>query len=133
MNANLTTVMESYHRCEQRGGMFDSFYEILFAKSPEILPKFLNTDMERQKQNLTASVLMAIRLASGDHVARQYVQELAASHSRDRHDIKPWLYSLWLDALCQAVQKYDPRFTPELELQWRKAMHPAIELMTSAY
>ena len=133
MKANLTVVLESYHRCEQRGGMFDSFYEILFAKSPQIPPKFANTNMERQKQDLTASVLMAIRLATGGQVAREYVQALAASHSRDRHNVNPELYSLWLDALCQAVQNCDPQFTPELELQWRMAMHPAIELMSAAY
>ena len=91
MKANLTVVLESYHRCEQRGGMFDSFYEILFAKSPQIPPKFANTNMERQKQDLTASVLMAIRLATGDQVARKYVKALAASHSRNPPNGNPAL------------------------------------------
>jgi hemoglobin-like flavoprotein len=126
-------VLASYHRCEAAGGLFDSFYDIFFAKSPEIPPRFSETDMERQKQDVMASVLMALRLATGDPVARKYIQEIAESHGRGGHDIKPELYDLWLDALCEAIQKHDPRYTPELNQQWRQAMRPAIEIMVSAY
>lgn len=126
-------VLASYHRCEAAGGLFDSFYDIFFAKSPEIPPKFANTDMEKQKQDVMASVLMALRLATGDAVAKRYVLEIAKSHGRLGYNIKPELYELWLDSLCEALQKHDPRYTPELGGQWRQAMRPAIELMISAY
>lgn len=126
-------VLASYHRCETAGGLFDSLYDIFFAKSPEIAPKFANTDMERQKQNVMASVLMALRLATGDPVAKGYVLELAKSHSRHGHNIKPELYGLWLDALCEAVQRHDPHYTSELEEHWRRAMEPAIDLIISGY
>lgn len=126
-------VLDSYHRCETAGGLFDTFYDVFFAKSSEIPPKFANTDMQRQKQNVMASVLMALRLARGDAVARKYISELAESHSRRHHDIKPELYGMWLDALCESIKKHDPQFTPQLERQWRDAMRPAIDLMTAAY
>ena len=126
-------VLASYHRCEAAGGLFDSFYDIFFAKSPEIAPKFAKTDMEKQKQDVMASVLMALRLANGDPIAKGYILEIADSHSRHGHDIKPELYDLWLDALCEAVQRHDPHYTPELEDHWRRAMWPAIELMISEY
>jgi hemoglobin-like flavoprotein len=126
-------VLASYHRCEAAGGLFDSFYDIFFAKSPEIPPKFADTDMERQKQDVMASVLMALRLATGDAVAKGYILELAKSHSRRGHNIKPELYDLWLDSLSEALRKHDPRYTPELDSQWRHAMRPAIELMISTY
>lgn len=133
MSKNLQDVLDSYHRCEAAGGLFDTFYEIFFAKSPEIPPKFANTDMERQKQNVMASVLMALRLATEDPMARKYIQEIAESHSRERHDIRPELYGLWLDALCEAIRSHDPKYTPALEKHWRQAMRPAIELMIAAY
>jgi len=133
MNQSYEEVLDSYHRCEAAGGLFDTFYDIFFAKSPEIPPKFAETDMQRQKQNVMASVLMALRLAAGDEVARQYISELAESHNRQHHDIKPELYELWLDALCESIKKHDPQFTPKLEQQWREAMRPAVELMTAAY
>ena len=126
-------VLASYHRCEAAGGLFDSFYDIFFAKSPQIPPKFAKTDMVRQKQDVMASVLMALRLAAGDAVAKGYILEIAKSHSRDGHDIKPALYGAWLDALCEAVKKHDPQYTPELESHWRQAMRPAILLMISTY
>jgi hemoglobin-like flavoprotein len=126
-------VLASYHRCEAAGGLFDTFYGIFFAKSPEIAPMFAVTNMERQKQDVMASVLMALRLACGDAVARRYVQEIAESHSRRGHRIRPELYELWLDALCEALEKHDPQFSPQLEQQWRQAMRPAIELMVATY
>jgi hemoglobin-like flavoprotein len=126
-------VLESYHRCEASGGFFDTFYQVFFATSPEIPPKFANTNMERQKQEVMASVLMALRLGTGDPVARRYVEELGESHSRRGHDIRPGLYALWLDALCQAVRRHDPHYTPELDAQWRQEMRPAIEMMSAAY
>jgi hemoglobin-like flavoprotein len=133
MTNNLQDVLDSYHRCEAADGLFDTFYDLLFAKSPEIPPKFAKTDMELQKQKVMASVLMALRLATGDAVARQYVLELAESHNRRHHNIKPELYDLWLDALCESIQKHDPQYTPKLEQLWRQAMRGAIELMIAAY
>jgi hemoglobin-like flavoprotein len=50
MDESYEKVLASYHRCEDSGGFFDTFYEIFFAKSPEISPKFAHTDMEMQKQ-----------------------------------------------------------------------------------
>lgn len=133
MSASHQDVLDSYHRCEAVGGLFDTFYDIFFAKSPEISPKFSNTDMELQKQNVMASVLMALRLATEDLVARKYIQEIAETHSRERHDIRPQLYGVWLNALCEAISKQDPQYTPALEEKWRQAMRPAIELMIAAY
>ena len=42
-------VRVSYHRCEESGDLFDTFYDIFFTKSPEISPKFADTEMEKQK------------------------------------------------------------------------------------
>jgi hemoglobin-like flavoprotein len=132
-NQSYEAVLDSYHRCEAAGGLFDTFYDIFFAKSPEIPPKFAETDMERQKQDVMASVLIALRLAAGDAVARQYIWQLGESHSRRGHGIRPEMYELWLDALCEAIRKHDPLYTTALEENWRKAMRPAIELMIAAY
>jgi hypothetical protein len=80
-----------------------------------------------------ASVLMVLRLRTGDPVAVRYVEELAEPHSRLGNDVHPRFYALWLDALCQAVQKHDPQFTPALEAKWRAEMRPGIEMMIAAY
>lgn len=129
----IEAVLASYHRCEKSGGLFDTFYDLFFAKSPEIPRKFANTDMEKQKQVVMASLLWVLRLNKGDPVAHSEVSKLAASHSRDAHDVRPELYDLWLDALCESVAKHDPQFTAELESQWRHVMQTGIDLMKSKY
>jgi hemoglobin-like flavoprotein len=133
MKETYELTLESYHRCEASGGFFDTFYDIFFTKSPEIPPKFASTDMEKQKQIVMASVLMVLRLETGDPAARKYVEEIAESHSRRGHDIPPKLYDLWLDALCETVEKHDPQYTPELGVKWREVMRPGIEMMIAAY
>ncbi len=126
-------VVASYHRCEDSGGFFDTFYDVFFAKSPEIAPKFADTDMTKQKQVVMASVLMMLRLRTGDPVARCTVEEFGETHSRRRHNIAPNLYPLWLDALCETVATHDPQFTDELGAEWRELMQQGIELIASRY
>ena len=89
--------------------------------------------MEKQQQAVMASVLMVLRLRTGDPTACRIVMELAESHNRRRHNIQPKLYGLWLDALCEAVRNHDPQFTPQLEAEWRREMRPGIEMMVGAY
>ena len=126
-------VVASYQRCEDAGGFFDTFYDVFFAKSPEIAPKFANADMEKQKQIVMASVLMMLRLRTKDPVAHRTVEEIGETHSRQGHDIRPDLYPIWLDALCETLAARDPQFSPELETQWREVMKEGIELIVSKY
>ncbi|MDA1054504.1 MAG: globin [Planctomycetota bacterium] len=126
-------VLESYYRCEKSEGCFGTFYELFFGKSSEIAPRFVDTDMERQKQIVGASLLWMLRLGRGDPITWQEVVKLAQSHSRQGHDIPPHLYSLWLDALCNAVERHDTEYTPELESQWRAIMEEGIDLIVSKY
>lgn len=139
MPSDLTTepiyraVLESYHRCEDSKAFFDTFYEIFFTKSPEIAPKFAETDMQMQKQIIGASLLWMLRLGRGDPIALEEVEKLGESHSRRGHNIPPHMYSMWLDALCAAVERHDPEYTPELESQWRVIMEEGIELIVAKY
>jgi hemoglobin-like flavoprotein len=133
MSDDYEEVIASYYRCEDSGGFFDTFYEVFFAKSPEIPPKFANTDMVMQKQVVMAALLWVLRLYKGDPIARREVEKLSESHSRGGHDIHPGLYEFWLDALCESVEKHDREYTPELEARWRSVMRAGIQLMTSKH
>ena len=42
------------------------------------------------------------------------------------------MYSMWLDALCEAIRQHDPEFDPELEQLWRQAMLKSINEMILA-
>jgi hemoglobin-like flavoprotein len=127
--ANVDAVTASYHRCRASEGFVDTFYEHFLAKSEEVARKFEKTDFARQKLLLRESLLAMLLLNLNSADAREELERLAERHSRRGLDVGPHLYELWLDALCEAVEKHDPKFTPELREQWRAAMRPGIELM----
>ena len=122
-------VVSSYHRARDTGELFDTFYRILLAKSPEIPPMFARTDFPHQKLMLRQSILEMLlywQLESG----HEEIERLARRHRElnvtTRH------YQLWLDALCEALARHDPSFTPELEQLWRTALRPGIDAMIGA-
>jgi hemoglobin-like flavoprotein len=129
VNAPFNQVIASYHRAVRSGKLFDTFYNLFLAKSPEIPPMFANTDFARQKLMLRQSLLeMLIFFQIPSN--RQEIEELAQRHRalnvQRRH------YDLWLEALCEALSQHDPEFTPELEQQWRQAMRPGVQVMLAA-
>ena len=103
--------------------MFDTY----LGKSPEIPPIFAHTDFPHQKLMLRESLLeMLIFAQTGS--GRDEIERLAERHRG--LNVKPEHYDLWLEALCEALAKHDPAFTPELEQLWRHTMHKGIQLMS---
>jgi len=131
--ANVDAVTASYHRCRASDGFVDTFYEHFLGKSDEVVRKIQTTDFSRQKLLLRESLLAMLLLNLNSADARGELERLAERHSCRGLDIGPHLYELWLDALCEAVEKQDPKFTPELREQWRAAMRPGIDLLVSRY
>jgi hemoglobin-like flavoprotein len=136
-NANagddIQQVVASYHRSRASGALFDAFYAIFLEKSPEIRAKFANTDFDRQKRMLKESLLTMLNLCQGSTAAAEEIDRLGELHGREHHDIRPELYRLWLDALCEAIAAHDPEYRPELEARWRRAMQCGIDRMLARY
>ena len=57
MESPFNQVVASYHRARQTGQLFDTFYQLFLAKSPEIPPMFARTDFPHQKLMLRESIL----------------------------------------------------------------------------
>ena len=128
MDSSLDQVVASYHRARQTGQLFDTFYDIFLAKSPEIPSMFARTDFSHQKLMLRESILEMLLFAQTGS-GRDEIQRLA-----DRHrqlNVKPAHYDLWLDALCEALAKHDSEFNPALKQLWREAMQKGIEVMSA--
>lgn len=123
-------VVASYHRCRQTGAFFDTFYEILLGKSPEIALKFIHTDFARQKLMLKVSLLEMLNYYCGIESVKQEIERIGILHRR--LEIRPADYELWLDSLCESVAKHDPEYRAELGERWREAMRPGIALMLPA-
>lgn len=132
-SADFKEVIASYHRGRASGQLFDTFYDILLAKSPQIRSKFAQTDFPRQKRLLKSSLLAMLSLQQGISSAEEEIDRIAVRHGRQDLDIHPGLYDLWLDALCEALAEHDPLFQPELESKWRRLMRVGIERMIEHY
>ncbi len=127
MSSNLDSVMESFHRCREDDQFIDTFYELFRAKSVEIDKMFEHTDFKRQKLMLRESLLEMLCYDRGMQGAKDEIQKLA--HRHHELGVKPEMYGLWLDSLCEAVERHDPQYTPELGQMWRDRMRKGIELM----
>lgn len=123
-------VMASYYRCRRDENFIDTFYNLFLAKSPEIARMFAKTDFRIQKLMLRQSLLEMICFHRGLEGTREEIERLARRHVE--LDVKPEMYAMWLDALCEAVAKHDPEYTPELEQRWREAMRKSIDEMLAA-
>ena len=55
------------------------------------------------------------------------------SPAKSKLNIRPDLYDLWLDSVCETVKRMDPEWTPQVEQAWRERMAPGIALITSLY
>lgn len=128
MATDFDLVIASYHRARQTGELFDTFYDIFLSKSPEIPPMFARTDFPHQKLMLRESILEMLLFAQLGE-GRAEIERLAERHRQ--LEVRPVHYELWLDALCEALTRHDPKYRPELEQAWRDAMRSGLELMSA--
>ena len=87
---------------------------------------FARTDFPHQKLMLRESILEMLQFAQSG-AGREVILRLGQRHRL--LNVKPAHYAMWLDALCQALAKHDPKFNGDLEAMWRVAMRKGIEVM----
>lgn len=126
-------VKESFKRCGSSDGFYDTFYNLFLSKSEEIAPFFSGTEFKKQKKLLKATITTMIRFPLDHKGTQTTLAMVAKTHKTDSCNIKPELYSLWLDSLCETVKEHDPDITPEIEVQWRNYMQEAINIILSKY
>ncbi len=128
-----STIRASFDRCEAAGDFAERFYEVFLNSSPEIAPLFAKTDFKQQRKLLRASVYIMVTRDVDDPTAHDMLERIGHSHARAKLNIRPDLYALWLDSLCETVKGMDSEWTPALEQSWRDDMAPGIALITSLY
>ena len=129
MAEQLDPVIASYHRCRQDEAFIDTFYEVFLKKSPEIAQLFARTDFRIQKLMLRESLLEMLSLKRGTSGGREEIERLGRRHQE--LNVTAPMYTQWLDSLCEAIQRHDPEYTPQLEQLWREAMRTGIDIMMS--
>jgi len=126
-------VRESYDRCFANGDFPATFYDIFFTKSPEIPELFKDTDFVQQKRHFRAALLLLIKFQPEDETIRIALEKIGKSHSRAELDIRPDLYPLFLESVCEAIKKHDSEWTQELEDQWKECVIGGVELIISMH
>ncbi len=126
-------VRQSFERCEAAGDFAEQFYQEFLGASDEIAPHFAQTDFENQRKLLRASVYVMVTRDLEDARAKDALERIGRSHARSGLSIRPELYELWLDSVCDTVKTMDPEWTAALESAWREQLRPGISLITSFY
>lgn len=121
---------KSFEQCVNNPFFLDKFYELFLASSDEVALMFKGTDMEVQKIMLATSMAY-ITNVSGDNSI--LLSKIAIKHNQNNLNIKPQLYSLWLESLIAAAHSIEPLFSIKTEQLWRETMQPGIDYMISKY
>jgi hemoglobin-like flavoprotein len=127
MNMPNEAVIASYHRCRESDEFIDTFYDIFLARSPEIAQMFADTNFKIQKLMLRESLMEMLFFAQGMPGAAKEIEKLGRRHKQ--LGVKPEMFVIWLDSLCEAVERHDCEYTPELALEWRHVMQQGIDAM----
>ena len=117
----------SYYRCRHDERFLDTFYDGFLSKSPAVAQMFAKTDFKFQKLMLRQSLLEMLCFDRGMSGTREEIARLGLRHQE--LGVTPEMYAMWLDSLCEAINKHDPSYTPELEKLWREAMLKSIKEM----
>ena len=117
----------SYYRCRRDERFLDTFYYGFLSQSPAVAQMFADTDFVVQKLMLRQSLLEMLCFYRGMSGTGEEIERLGLRHQE--LGVTAEMYATWLDSLCEAIQKHDPSYTPELEQLWREAMLKSIKEM----
>jgi hemoglobin-like flavoprotein len=123
----------SLERCQTDPEFLTLFYQKFVISNPEIREKFSNTDMEKQKMMLHASIYMIMLATQGNEAASDYLDKISKRHSKIDLDIEPKHYDTWLDTLVKTVSETDPIYSDKTESAWRLVMSFGVDYMKSRY
>jgi hemoglobin-like flavoprotein len=127
------SVRSSFERCEAAGDIGETFYGIFLKKSPEIADLFANTDFKKQRKHLRASVFLLVNRNVEEPKAKEVLEGIGRSHNKSNLDIRPELYGIFLESLCETVKEMDPQWSEELDSSWRQQVLPGVHIITSLY
>ena len=105
MTDQTNQVMASFYRCRRDKKFLDTFYSLFMAKSPEIAEMFAETDFKIQKLVLRQSLLEMICFDRGMDGTREEIERLG--HRHKELGVTPEMYAMWLDALCESIERHD--------------------------
>ena len=129
----IDTAKASYQRCSKFDEFIPSFYENLFEASPEAKKLFADTDFAVQTPLIKHAIGLLLIFPNHADDQSPILQRTADRHAKSDLGVPPALYPLWVDALMDAVRKYDTNYGADVEKAWREVMAPGVEYMIARY
>jgi hemoglobin-like flavoprotein len=123
----------SLARCLAEEAFLNRFYELFVESSPAIAEKFRDTNFERQRRAMGASLYVIVLALEQGKAAMIYLDQIAKQHGHEDLDVPPEMYDAWRDCLLMSVKEYDPMYSDGIEQAWRMAADFAIEIMRKRY
>ncbi len=114
---------DSYNR-----DFISRFYDIFLAKSDDIAQLFADTSMSAQKTMLHDSLHHMLDFFKSAETG-PHMESIAQIHGPRHRAISDEMYDLWLAALMETLQEFDPEFDDDVELAWRLVLSPGITYM----
>lgn len=113
-------------------GFADTFLTVLTSSSDRIKSRFIDGGEARMSGALLQSIM---------HLAAYYrtceasdaLFGIAQRQSRVNRDIEPAMYDTFLGCLLMVVERFDPKFTPEVADAWKKILTPGLDYMKAMY
>lgn len=129
------SVRQSYKRCCEKEEFVKLFYEDFLQQSNELAALFANTDWNKQRGLLRASLQSAIIYAGNEQVsaAKEHIETIGCSHNHAHLNIKPEWYPLWMATMLRTIEKCGSCFSPALEQAWRAVLTLSINIIISKY
>ncbi len=126
-------VTESYGTCCSSPGFFDDFYAEFLANLGTANEKFVDADMDRQKELLREGVGFLVMYGKGGCIAASMLDRVGDTHAKKNLDIAPELYPIWINALLKSIEKHDSSYDAELRDTWKLVLGHGIERIQSHY
>jgi hemoglobin-like flavoprotein len=127
---NLEIFSQSLQRVTGSADFYDRFYDNFISRSEEITDIFKNRDMKQLKKKLQDTLFMLAESAEGGPGLVLYIEMLGRIHKR--LNIQRRHFTIWEEALLDAVKTYDDQFDDTVLAAWLDVIDNVIETMFAA-
>ena len=132
MPLQVFTLEQSFNRILMHKQAFaQAFYDRLFEQFPPVKPLFMNTDMKLQQNKLLGALAQVVSNLRPPEKLAQPLKELGKRH--ESYHVHPEHYAMVGTILVEALARFDPAWTLELQTAWVGAyqaivQHTSVEL-----
>lgn len=134
--ASIRIAKASFDRCNGSPDFLTGFYEHFFEACPDAKPLFARTDIEKQARALRDAIglLLIAPFLSGDQGGEgNMLSRIAERHSRRQLNVEPRFYAPFIESLLATVEKFDPEYSPDVDVAWRSAIAKGVAYMRARY